>query len=160
MRHAMVALAALLLGCAGSSSPAPSEPATVEVAQAEVPEREQPDQDEEEEPVPAKAPAASALPDCKHEPQTADLAEAKKQFAIGVQLVNETLYAEASAAFSRAYQLSCKPAVLFNLGTARELSGDTSGAIAAFERYIEVEPAGPRVAELRERVARLRAKSP
>lgn len=68
------------------------------------------------------------------------------------QLSAEELYAQGEAAYSdrdyrtaatlwaRAYGLSHEPLLIFNTGQALRLAGDCAGALAAYRRFIAIDP--------------------
>ncbi len=67
---------------------------------------------------------------------TADKAEARRHFQVGVAEAQAGAYREAAIEFSRAYELSPNFAVLYNLAQAQAALGDAATALTTFERYL------------------------
>lgn len=65
-------------------------------------------------------------------------------------------YGEAAGLYLRAFRLFPHPAFVFNAAQMHRLSGDTLAAIAAYERYIELDPEGAKAEEARTFVTMLR----
>jgi tetratricopeptide (TPR) repeat protein len=82
---------------------------------------------------------------------------AKELFGAGAAQFRLEHYGEARALFERAYALSKRKALLYNVGLAADRQGDTEAALAAYEEYLASEPDGERVDEVRRRVRTLRA---
>lgn len=81
-------------------------------------------------------------------------AEAHSWFQAGRSAFSDGRYEDALTAFRRAYDLSRRPALLFNIGASAEHLQRDLEALEAFQRYVELVPdAGNR----REVEARIRA---
>ncbi len=86
-------------------------------------------------------------------PSPADIAAAKEHFERGVKLYDETDWQASLVEFKRAYSLSGRWEVLFNIGYAQFQLQSYSDALATFERYLaEGDTKVP--ADKRERVTR------
>ena len=81
--------------------------------------------------------------------------EAKKLFERGVAAAAVKDYSTAVDSFTKAYALSPRPILLFNLGQAQRLMGATASAVTSYRRYLEAEPAGTYSAEARQWIAEL-----
>lgn len=66
--------------------------------------------------------------------------EARNLFLAGRSAYDAGRFAEALPHFERAYQLSARPALLFNLGTTHDRLFASERAIHYFERYLEEVP--------------------
>lgn len=64
-------------------------------------------------------------------------------------------YETALRRFQRAYELSRSPEFLFNIGLTLERLGRRQEAVAAFQRFLELEPASPQRAVVERRLAAL-----
>jgi tetratricopeptide (TPR) repeat protein len=82
------------------------------------------------------------------EPQSSNDKEARKLFFQGDRMYEEGKYEEAVEAFEKAYQLSRRPELLFNLANAYERLGQYEEALRALRDYA---PAAPK--DDRERIA-------
>lgn len=82
---------------------------------------------------------------------------AKRSMEEGQTLYAEKKYAEAAAAFAKAYSLSPYAAFLFNEGVCHERLGDLDRAIATFQRYLSADPSAPDAESVRARVRKLEA---
>ena len=78
-------------------------------------------------PVPAPDPAAAA----------------RAAYRKGADLYKAGKYREAIAAFETADRLKPSPALQFNIGQSWEKLGDPAAALAAFARYLRLDPAAP-----------------
>ena len=72
-------------------------------------------------------PANAASPEVK--------ARAEELYREGAADFKAERYGEASDKFQQAYNLDPSPILLFNLGRAKELSGDAESAISYFQQY-------------------------
>jgi tetratricopeptide (TPR) repeat protein len=82
--------------------------------------------------------------------------EARARFVAGRIAFGEGRYEDALADFTRAYELSGKPELLYNIGhTADRLRHDEE-ALEAFERFLELMPEHEARDEVERRVAVLR----
>jgi hypothetical protein len=82
---------------------------------------------------------------------------AKEEYADGVRAYASGRYDEAAAAFERAYALSPRPLIVFNVGQARRKMGDFDRALVAYRTYLATgkdEPAAT-LAEARGYVAQI-----
>jgi tetratricopeptide (TPR) repeat protein len=85
---------------------------------------------------PGAPPASAAKP--------ADPGEAARAaYRRGADLYRAGKYREAIAAFEEADRLKPSPALQFNIGQAREKLGEAAAALAAFARYLRLEPSAP-----------------
>ena len=82
---------------------------------------------------------------------------AKKSMEEGQSLYAEKKYADAAAAFARAYSLSPYAAFLFNEGVCHEKLGDLDRAVATFQRYLAADPSSPDAESVKARVRKLEA---
>lgn len=69
--------------------------------------------------------------------------EARAAYRRGADLYRAGRYREAIAAFEEADRLKPSPALQFNVGQAWEKLGDPAAALAAFARYLRLDPAAP-----------------
>jgi tetratricopeptide (TPR) repeat protein len=84
-------------------------------------------------------PAAGGAADPASTPDPA--AEARAAYRRGADLYKAGKYREAIAAFEAADRLKPSPALQFNIGQAWEKLGDPAAALAAFARYLRLDPA-------------------
>jgi hypothetical protein len=85
-------------------------------------------------------------------------AEARRRFEEGRRLYEAGQFAEAAQAFRRAYVLSPRYQLLYNIGQAELRAGRDAQALEAFEGFLRQAPAGdPSRSEVEERVRVLRA---
>lgn len=102
-------------------------------------------------PVQAQDPAASApAPDTRRDQ------EARSLFDAGRLAFEDGRFEEALAAFERAYQLSQRSGLLYNIGTAAERLHHYDRAIEAFEQYLEANPTITNHGEVARRLELLR----
>ena len=87
---------------------------------------------------------------------TAQPNTAMLRYENGSRLYSMHRYVEAAHEFEAAYALSRQAALLFNLGRAWEDAGETSQALDAYARFEAAGAPGYDLAQLRERIARLR----
>ena len=151
-----VAFVLTLAACGGSGArPASGGEATDVV----VPEPTENTEAEPEAPAPAvRSHPVPSRQSCDSDPAPADTARAKEIFKQGMNAFGEGRYAEAATLFSDSYELSCAPALLFNIATAHERNGDRDKAIEAFELYLERTPDGPNSDMVEERLKKLRGR--
>src|SRR2546421_3189699 len=76
--------------------------------------------------------------------------QAKRDVAAGLAAQQDGKYDDAIALYKKAYDAVPHPEILFDLGQAYRLKGDTATAIGYYRRYLSVEPNG-RVAKDAER---------
>ncbi len=155
-KRAGIVLALALHACGGSGAP-PAKGA--EATDVVVPEPAKDTEAEPEAPAPVVRSRAEPGPQfCNANPTAADTERAKQIFQQGMTAFGEGRYAEAAGLFGDSYDLSCAPALLFNIATAHERSGDRDQAIEAFELYLERTPDGPNSDMVQERLRRLRGR--
>ncbi len=68
-------------------------------------------------------------------------AQARTAYRRGADLYRAGKYRDAIAAFEEADRLKPSPALQFNIGQAREKLGEAAAALAAFARYLRLDPA-------------------
>jgi tetratricopeptide (TPR) repeat protein len=100
--------------------------------------------------VPALVSVASA-----QTPTTSD-AEARSLFEAGRIAYEAGRYQDSLQHFQRAYELSGRGALLYNIGSCLDRLRRDEEALAAFEQYLALGDAAPRRAEVEQRVAILR----
>jgi tetratricopeptide (TPR) repeat protein len=84
--------------------------------------------------------------------------EAMKHFDVGNAAFEKKDYPTAVKEFLAAYQAAPVNSLLFNIGQAYRLSGDSDKALAYYEKYVEFEPNGPQIADAKKYVAELKEK--
>lgn len=89
--------------------------------------------------------------------QSDKAAAAKKAMEEGQALYSQKKYAEAAAAFQRAYAVEPYGAFLFNEAVCYEKLGEEDRAILTFQRYLTTEPNAPDATDVKDRVKRLEA---
>ncbi len=84
---------------------------------------------------------------------------ARASFEQGVQMLQDSQFAQAAALFERSYQDNPVPVVLFNLAFAYRGQGRTIEALRTLERFVQSPANTPadRIASAREEMARLTA---
>ncbi len=65
-----------------------------------------------------------------------DKQKAKILYQQGVTYLKKGYYSDAAKEFEKAYDYSKDPAMLYNMGSALEKSGDIKAAFLAYEKYI------------------------
>jgi hypothetical protein len=103
--------------------------------------------------------ALLAAPCARAAPTQADMDEAKRHYARGVELYNQGVDAGALAELERAYALAPNHKVLYNIGLVQLQLNDFAGALRAFEQYLKdggAEVAAARRTEVEGRIAQLR----
>lgn len=90
--------------------------------------------------------------------QTTDAmdAEARALFEAGNTAFNDTRYADALTHFRRAYELSERPELLYNVGVAADRLRRDAEALDAFEAFLAAVPDHPRRRDVEARVRILR----
>lgn len=86
----------------------------------------------------------------------ADDASAREHFLLGRAAYRGADYEAALAHFRRAYELSGRSQLLYNVGISADRLGRNEEALQVFERYLEETEAPSREQEVRERIAFLR----
>jgi tetratricopeptide (TPR) repeat protein len=71
----------------------------------------------------------------------ADTSEAEQLFQQGQAAYDGKRYADAIAAWDRAYQLSKLPAMLFNIAQAHRLAGHCALAVENYRKFVQLDPA-------------------
>jgi len=89
-------------------------------------------------------------------PTAAAEAEARALFTAGQAAFAEGRFDHAAEYFARAYELSRRPVLLYNLGTAYDRLRRDAEALAAFERYLQELPDAPDAVAINARIAVLR----
>ncbi len=101
------------------------------------------------------APAARVHAD----PTPAELDKAKKEFAAGKTAFDAGDFPEAASHFKTSYNLSKKPALLYNVALANESGGQDDIALFYYRKFLTDAPAdAPQRAEVTERVKTLEKK--
>ncbi len=118
----------------------------------------------------AVAPIAMACPVLAQEPEVVDPTaasgetvetpsadrrdqEARQVFEAGRMALEDGRYEDALEYFERAYELSGRVALLFNIGTVAERLRRDRRALEAYQAYVEAEPGAPNRAEVDRRIA-------
>lgn len=83
---------------------------------------------------------------------------AKKHYSQGQEYFEDGRFAEAEAAFQRAYDASPHPIVLVSIAESRAGQGDFGGAVRAFERYLKDSPNASDRAKIEARINEIKAK--
>jgi len=85
---------------------------------------------------------------------------AKTEYEEGVRQYAADHFADAAAAFERAYALAPRPLILFNIGQCRRKTGDFDRALEAYKKYILTAGASERpetIAEARTYIVQIEA---
>jgi tetratricopeptide (TPR) repeat protein len=85
-------------------------------------------------------------------------AAARAAYRKGADLYKAGKYREAIAAFEAADRLKPSPALQFNIGQAWEKLGDPAAALAAFARYLRLDPSAPNREAVQKTVRTLEAR--
>lgn len=109
----------------------------------------------------APGPAVSSLPPAADpaRPPPHLIDAAKRYYDDAIKFFQEGRYDAARVAFEASFGLSREPDLLYNLSTTAEKQGQLADAIRYAERYLEGKPSAEDAAQVRERIARLRAQS-
>jgi tetratricopeptide (TPR) repeat protein len=83
-------------------------------------------------------------------------AEAHAMFEAGRIAFADGRFSDALSSFQRAYDLSHRPALLYNIGQCHDRMRQDSEALTAFEQFLSLVPDAPQAAEVRGRVAFIR----
>lgn len=89
------------------------------------------------------------------EVRASDDAEARSLFEAGAEAFSNGRFERALEYFERSYELSHRPELLFNIGTAADRLRLDARALAAFEAYLEAAPDAENAAMVRARIAAL-----
>lgn len=81
---------------------------------------------------------------------------ARRIFRLGSRAYEEENFGDAANYFDRAFDLSGRAELMYNIGIARERNGQRTEAMGWFERYLNELPTGVRVDEVRVRLDVLR----
>ncbi|MBK8593630.1 MAG: tetratricopeptide repeat protein [Sandaracinaceae bacterium] len=82
-------------------------------------------------------------------PATDNEEEARALFIAGRSAFDQGRFEEALSHFKRSYELSGRPELLYNIGTAADRVGRLEEAITAFRSYLEGSPDSPRRPQIR-----------
>jgi tetratricopeptide (TPR) repeat protein len=88
--------------------------------------------------------------------QTSADEEARVHFEAGRVAFSRGRYESALGSFQEAYELSQRPALLYNIGTTLDRLRRDQEAIEAFEQFLELDPESDLAPEVQERVRILR----
>ncbi len=91
------------------------------------------------------------------EAQASHDAEARAVFEAGSMAFDDSRYADALEYFQRAFELSGRPGLLYNIGVAADRLRRDQEALDAFERFLAAVPEHPRRRDVEARVEVLRA---
>src|SRR5687767_8425343 len=83
--------------------------------------------------------------------------EARQLFEAGAIAYRDGHYEDAEPYFRRAYELSHRAQLLFNLGKAAERARHDDAALAAYEEFLRLDPNTDLRARVETRIAALRA---
>jgi len=84
-------------------------------------------------------------------------AEARREFEVGREAYDHGAFSEARSHFERAFQLSRRRELLFNIGRAADSEGNPERAISAYSAYLEVFPEAANRDFVRARLEKMRA---
>lgn len=87
--------------------------------------------------------------------QSVEIAAAKEHYARGQHFVEKKEYLHALAEFSAGYELTARPAFLFNMAECARLLGDKPKARSLYQRYLDEAPEGALVVDARRRLEEL-----
>jgi len=82
---------------------------------------------------------------------------AREVYTLGKLAAEEGRWEDAEGYFERAYELSDRPEMLYNIAVAREHMGARDEAIETFEAYLRARPDAPNRPGVEERISVLRA---
>src|ERR1700761_5756370 len=85
----------------------------------------------------------------------ADVAAAREHFRKGKVLFDLQRYLEAAKEYEAAYEAKDDPALLFNIGQAYRLGGETQKALGAYRSYLRNLPNAPNQTEVHTRIDEL-----
>lgn len=83
--------------------------------------------------------------------------EARQQFELGREAYDHGLFSQARGHFEKAFELSRRRELLFNIGRAADAEGNATRAISAYTAYLEVFPEAHNRDFVRARLERMRA---
>jgi tetratricopeptide (TPR) repeat protein len=81
--------------------------------------------------------------------------EARRHFTLAQKLFDSARYAEALVEYQKSYELSHYPAILYKVALCHDQLGQESDAVAAYQRYLALDPQSERRAGIEERVGKL-----
>src|SRR5687768_1157254 len=104
------------------------------------------------------SPLAAQDPPSPEPPANGDArdAEARAMYQAGAIAYADGRFADALASWRRAHELSRRPELLFNIGTAAERLRRDAEALGAFEGYLAGRPDASNARQVRARIAVLR----
>lgn len=103
-------------------------------------------------------PVAGGAADSPVDPSADPVAAARAAYRRGADLYRAGSYREAIAQFEAADRLKPSPALQFNIGQCWEKLGDPAAALAAFARYLRLDPAAPNRESVQRSVKALEAR--
>ncbi len=106
----------------------------------------------------ASVPAAAQQTDAMPEEQAALDDEARQLFAAGETAYSNGRYDSALEYFTRAYDLSHRPMLLYNVGLSAELARHDERAVAAYRQFLTEVPDSPQQTRVQTRVRELEAR--
>ncbi|MEM9070840.1 MAG: tetratricopeptide repeat protein [Myxococcota bacterium] len=86
----------------------------------------------------------------------ANQAEARTRFNLGREAYDAGRFEDALRDFQTAYELSGRPALLYNIGLAQDRLRQDEDALATYERYLEMTPSSPYRVQVEGRITALR----
>jgi tetratricopeptide (TPR) repeat protein len=69
--------------------------------------------------------------------------QAREHYRIGTRLYDLQRYLEAAAEYEKSFELKEEPALLFNIGQAYRLGGDSKRALGAYRAFLRRQPDAP-----------------
>ena len=82
----------------------------------------------------------------------AKLKLAQQAFDKGIKAYGEHRYVDAAKHFAEAYAQRPFPQFLYNVGAARQMAGDTMGAVKAYQQYLNAYPDAPDADKVRKAI--------
>ncbi|HKU44615.1 MAG TPA: tetratricopeptide repeat protein [Polyangiales bacterium] len=98
---------------------------------------------------------SSALAHASDPPDPARDAEARRMFEGGREAYEAGNYQQGLYYFERAYELSARPGLLFNIGQAAYRMRSDQRALQAFKAYLDQNPTAPNRLEVEQRIREL-----
>jgi tetratricopeptide (TPR) repeat protein len=86
---------------------------------------------------------------------SAQESSARKRFEEGTTLYDLGQYVEAARAYEDAYRIKNDPALLFNIGQAYRLGGDSTAALRAYRSFLRRMPDAPNRSEVERHIVTL-----
>jgi hypothetical protein len=84
-----------------------------------------------------------------------DVVSARQHYTRGKRFYDVGRFADAAREYEAAYEAKDDPALLFNLGQAHRLAGNSTAALLAYKAYLRNVPQAPNRAEVEARVREL-----